>query len=334
MDAKEEALRLVEALRPYLRDVIGTDTKSAIRTAPATVISADNDSHTAVVRQIFSDTNMNLWNCTGKTLTADDSVIIMWFGSQTNAWIGIKNDGLPWNIGGGGGGGGYTKFLGVTTTPLTDGASTNPILINGAYVTAESGDITTYQEKEFIFNGSVWQEFGDLSGLGALAFKDSATATYTPAGSVSQPTFTGNSSTVSITASADANGNYTPAGTISAPTISVSSAGSTTTIKNPTSVTVAKTVVTATPAQTDPSNNLAYWSYDSASETLTLNKIGYTTGASITTSNVTVKNGDASYTASQPTFSGTKAKIAGTVTPTGTVSQPTFSGTQATITAS
>ena len=152
-------------------------------------------------------------------------------------------------------------------------------MINGAYVTAESGDITTYQNKEFIFNGSVWQEFGDLSGLGELAFKDSATAT------------------------------YTPAGTVSAPTISVSTSGSTTTIKNPTSVTVAKTVVTATPTQADPSNNLSYWSYDSDTETLTLNKIGYTTGASITTSNVTVKNGDASYTASNPTFSGTQATI-------------------------
>lgn len=278
-NSKNEALQFVEALRPYIRDIIGSDTKSAIRTAPAVVISADNDAHMAVVRQIYSDANMNLRNCTGKSLAADDNVIVMWFGSQTNAWIGIKNDGLPWNIPSGGGGSGYTKYLGVTTTALTDGASTNPILINGAYVTAEMGDITTYQSKEFIFNGSVWQEFGDLSGLGELAFKDSATAT------------------------------YTPAGTVSAPTISVSTSGSTTTIKNPTSVTVAKTVVTATPTQADPSNNLSYWSYDSDTETLTLNKIGYTTGASITTSNVTVKNGDASYTASNPTFSGTQATI-------------------------
>lgn len=95
---KNEALRLVEALRPYIRDVIREETKNAVRTAPATVVSADNTAHTAVVTQIYSTTQMTLFNCTGKTLAAGDSVIIMWFGSQTNAWIGIKNDGQPWNV--------------------------------------------------------------------------------------------------------------------------------------------------------------------------------------------------------------------------------------------
>ena len=40
-------------------------------------------------------------------------------------------------------------------------------------------------------------------------------------------------------------------------------------------------------------NSLTYYSV--ADENLSLYQIGYTTGASITTSNVTVKNGDASY---------------------------------------
>ena len=39
---------------------------------------------------------------------------------------------------------GYTDFLGVTTTALTDGATTNPITINGASVTAKKGNIVTY----------------------------------------------------------------------------------------------------------------------------------------------------------------------------------------------
>lgn len=48
----------------------------------------------------------------------------------------------------------YSAFLGVTTTALTDGATTNPIVIEGADVTAESGSIAIYGSKEFIFNGS------------------------------------------------------------------------------------------------------------------------------------------------------------------------------------
>ena len=64
------------------------------------------------------------------------------------------------------------KWIGITTTALTDGASTNPIVINGQSVTAETGNITAYDNGtetiEFIFDGSIWQKFGDLdlSGLG------------------------------------------------------------------------------------------------------------------------------------------------------------------------
>lgn len=72
---------------------------------------------------------------------------------------------------------GYTDFLGVTTTALTDGATTNPITINGSSVTAVKGNIVTYGSAEFIWNGTAWQAFGDLSGLGALAYKNSASGT-------------------------------------------------------------------------------------------------------------------------------------------------------------
>ena len=78
-------------------------------------------------------------------------------------------------------------WIGITTTALTDGATTNPITINGQSVTAGAGDITSYDEQEFIFNGSAWQAFGDLSDLGTLAYKDSASGSYTPQGSVAAP---------------------------------------------------------------------------------------------------------------------------------------------------
>lgn len=119
----------------------------------------------------------------------------------------------------------YTKYLGVATTALSDGATTNPITINGESVTAESGNIATYNNKEFIFNGTAWQEFGDLSGLGSLAYKNSASGSYTPAGSVSKPTFTGTSKTVTVTGTPsgsvtittadNTNGNYQPKGSVS-----------------------------------------------------------------------------------------------------------------------
>lgn len=341
---------------------------------------------------------------------------------------------------------GGVSFIGETTTAISDGSTTNPIVINGNNHTAISGNLVVYGKKEFVFDGTKWIEFGDLGTLKALAFKDSASGSftpqgnvsaptftgaessivfdieenpattspltgifYTPKGSVSQPSFTGSNSTFTGSytpsgtisfdstwayarahdVSPDQNANYqpkgevtltkenktisvssttgtatyTPSGTVSAPTISVATAGATTTIKNPTSTTCAKTVAVAAPGATAPSNNLTYYSV--SGETLSLYQIGYTTGAAITTSNVTVKTGDAAYSATAPTFTGSGARLvtesisipsqaqfsgqwarieapypstigftgtAGNVsvsgTPSGTVSQPTFTGTK------
>lgn len=90
-------------------------------------------------------------------------------------------------------------WIGITTTALTDGATTNPIVINGESVTATAGDITSYDNKEFIFNGTAWQEFGtDLDDLGALAWEDTASGSYTPAGTVSKPGVTVTPTTASV----------------------------------------------------------------------------------------------------------------------------------------
>lgn len=61
-----------------------------------------------------------------------------------------------------------SKFLGITTTELHDGDTTNPILVDGEEVTAKAGDWTIVyndSDKEFAYNGSIWQEFGDISNL-------------------------------------------------------------------------------------------------------------------------------------------------------------------------
>ena len=121
---------------------------------------------------------------------------------------------------------GGVNFIGVVADApahqISDGDTANPITVkDGAStksVTATSGDIVIQGTKEFIFDGTAWREFGDITGLGDLAFADTASGPFTPAGTVSKPTFTGSQSTVTITAADNTSGNYQPNGTVSKPT--------------------------------------------------------------------------------------------------------------------
>ena len=87
---------------------------------------------------------------------------------------------------------GGVSFLGITTTALTDGATTNPITIGGQSVSAINGCIVIYGSKEFIWADAdtSWHLLGSADEFGALAFKDSASGSFTPHGSVSTPTIT------------------------------------------------------------------------------------------------------------------------------------------------
>ena len=78
---------------------------------------------------------------------------------------------------------GAMHYIGTTTSILSDGATTNPIVIGGENVTAAAGDVAIYSEMEYVFNGTKWQEFGSTGSLKALAFKDNATGDVTCAGS-------------------------------------------------------------------------------------------------------------------------------------------------------
>ena len=278
---------------------------------------------------------------------------------------------------------GGVTFMGETTTALTDGATTNPITINGNSVTAIKGYLVVYNSKEFVFDGTHWIEMGDLSVLGALAYKDSASGSYTPAGTVSQPTFTGSSSNVTVTTADNASGNYQPKGTVSQPTFSgssltstgnftpagsvsvatattenktaaVSPAASGTATYTPAGSVSAPTITVATAGSTATVNSitdvgtLPTFSATVANENLTL---GFTQGTLPTKgANQIVKTGDAAYSASQPSFTGTGVRlVTGNIavpktftgsftgtegevsvsgTPAGTVSQPTFTGTK------
>ena len=69
------------------------------------------------------------------------------------------------SIGGGGGTSGGIVLVGETTTQLVDNATTNPITVDGQSYAAQPNDAVIYGNKEFLFDGTKWHEFGDLSGL-------------------------------------------------------------------------------------------------------------------------------------------------------------------------
>lgn len=85
---------------------------------------------------------------------------------------------------------GAMKYLGTSATAISDGSTANPITIGGKSVTAGAGDVVIYGNSEFVWSEteSKWREFGSTGSLKALAFKDSASGSYTPAGTVSAPT--------------------------------------------------------------------------------------------------------------------------------------------------
>ena len=61
---------------------------------------------------------------------------------------------------GGDSGGDNTHYKGTTTTPLENGSTTNPIVIDGESYTAVFGDVVVYDYTEFVFDGTAWSEFG------------------------------------------------------------------------------------------------------------------------------------------------------------------------------
>lgn len=229
-----------------------------------------------------------------------------------------------------------THWLGVTTTALTDGATTNPITIGGSSVTAKSGDIVQANNKtEFIFNGTAWQELGSSVGtLKAFAYADTGSVTIKPKGSNSASSVTG---TCSVTPSGSIStgtgtANYTPAGSVSgsvtAPAISVKTAGTTASVKPFGS------------AGTLPSCTLPTYTVANGVLTITGGSFNAGTLPSAGTA-VTVKTGDAAYEATAPTFSGsfsgtgTQLKFTGSASSgsiSGTAAAQTFTGTEETLT--
>ena len=217
---------------------------------------------------------------------------------------------------------GGTHFLGVTTTAISDGSTTATISIGGESVTAANGDIVVYGNKEFIWatSDTKWHELGDVTNLGALALKDSASGSYTPAGTIE--------ATLSGTAIS-----YTPEGSVSKPDITVTES----------SISIAEfasegSVVAGSAASASATMPTLVFTPDGANENLTISwtdgSFSFTantpTSVTLPTSkNTTVLNGATAALNNAPTFTGTEASFA----VEGSISA-TFSGTPATITVS
>lgn len=117
---------------------------------------------------------------------------------------------------------GAMHFIGVSATAIADGDSTGPWTINSKTYIASgtpaegqillaAGDVAVYApsgdtEREFVWSGDKWQEYGSTGSLKALAFKDNASGDVTCAGSnsASAVSFSGTTSETVLKAIDDA----------------------------------------------------------------------------------------------------------------------------------
>ena len=284
------------------------------------------------------------------TASGSASAFIDSISQDTNGKITVtkKNLSLP-NI---------LKFIGTTTTTLTDGETTNPITINNQSITAVSGNVVILSgtDQEFLWTGSAWEEFGNASGHSIKGHTHTVThqpagsiseVSITPAGSVSQPTFTGTAAShghtftgteatisvthtpagnVTISTAAPTSGQtatYTPAGTISKPTFT----GTQASIDS--SFTPAGTVSTPTFTGSAVTSGQSKTLVESITTSITNRCFTFTINTGTHTHSVT-----ASGSVSQPTFTGSAGTATATYTPAGSISQPTFTGTGRMITGS
>ena len=243
---------------------------------------------------------------------------------------------------------GGMHWVGVTTTALTDHATTSPINIQSGETTTKytqkSGDVVGYGDSEFVWSDveGEWRYFGNLGSLKALAFKDNASGSYTPAGSVNT-SFTGKKATISssFTPAGNVSGSVTPTGTNEASSVTIT--------PSTTSVYQMGSAGSVT-AGSKAACTLPVFSTSVSGETLTL---GWTAGSFVanTPTAVTlptraeVKNVWNGYTKASAaaqkftgsastiaaSFTGTKGTATAAYTPEGTANS-SFTGTAATIT--
>ena len=204
---------------------------------------------------------------------------------------------------------GGVNFRGKTAVELTDGATTKSIsMAGGSTLVVEddvAGDmvivpqsITGAEDREFIWDGAKWNEFGTASQLKSFAFADTGSVTITPKGSLSVTAAGAQDAAVTGTFETETNvdptvnyeaKSYTPEGTVS------------TSYKPAGDVTVQDVVI--------------------SDKTITVNEI---TGASFAQNNISVQ---AAFTGSEITADVDVTSKSGNVTFSGTISEKTLSAT-------
>ena len=124
---------------------------------------------------------------------------------------------------------GAMRFIGSTTTAISEGSITNPITINGASITAINGDVVLYNHVEFIWVGS-WEQLGDEQSYALKSIQIKSGEGLSGGGSISNDVTlshyipTSSSSTVGVadkaisTLSIDKFGHIVSSSTISIPT--------------------------------------------------------------------------------------------------------------------
>lgn len=56
-------------------------------------------------------------------------------------------------------------FLGTSSTAISDGSTTNPIVIDGTSTTVTSGNVVLYNDQEYVWTGSKWEHLGQDSSF-------------------------------------------------------------------------------------------------------------------------------------------------------------------------
>ena len=199
--------------------------------------------------------------------------------------------------------------------------------------TGEAGKIYVALDTNLTWrwSGSTYVEISPSLALGTTATtaaKGNHTHTVTATGNISTVTATTENKTADVT-TASGTATYTPGGTVGTPTISLKTAGTTTTVPNVTNAgtvpaleSTNKTVVTGTSV----ANEVLSFTTDNA--TMVTN---WSAGSTPTLGTaITVKNGDAAYQSTQPTFTGTGVRLVTGNIPVPATYTSTFTGTSAT----
>lgn len=219
---------------------------------------------------------------------------------------------------------GAMRFLGTTTTALTDGSTTNPITINSKSVTVTNGNVVLYSNKEFVWTGSAWELLGDEGSYSIKGHTHTVTCkptgsvgetSITPAGSVSQPTFTGTAGTTNAASSATFSA--APGGHAHTFTGSAVTSGN-----NSGSAVKAATAISGGSISSAIANRKMTVTFTAASITSTGNAAPHTHTHSVTAAGTIGANNGTNGTVSLSTHTHD-------FTPAGTVSKPTFTGTAA-----